>query len=103
MRALEAMVLVSRPVSFAGHHDDHPAQVKLTSRSGGLLLVCTSTMSSPALQADADRQDVRLGADPSLPDGGKSTGFGSLWEYQNHCDLPDHRKGREERCRKAVS
>lgn len=27
-------------------------------------------------------QDVRLGADPSLPDGGKANGFGSLWEYE---------------------
>jgi hypothetical protein len=27
-------------------------------------------------------QDVRLGADPNLADGGKTNGFGSLWEYQ---------------------
>lgn len=27
-------------------------------------------------------QDIRLGADPAEKDGGRSHGFGSLWEYQ---------------------
>ncbi|WWC69653.1 uncharacterized protein I206_103596 [Kwoniella pini CBS 10737] len=43
-------------------------------------------------------KDIILSADPLKPDGGRSDGFGSFSDFQDHCDEPDHKRGRSERC-----
>ncbi|KLT46105.1 hypothetical protein CC85DRAFT_310121 [Cutaneotrichosporon oleaginosum] len=44
--------------------------------------------------------NINLSADPDRPDGGKSYGVGSLWEYAMHCQIPDHIKCRTQRLRR---
>ncbi|WWC85278.1 uncharacterized protein L201_000140 [Kwoniella dendrophila CBS 6074] len=43
-------------------------------------------------------KDIILSADPHKIDGGKQDGFGSFSDYQDHCNEPDHKRGRSERC-----
>jgi len=49
-------------------------------------------------------QDINLDADPERPEGGRKEGFGSFFNYQQHC-LEDagHAKGRNDRLKKKVS
>ncbi|WVO21837.1 uncharacterized protein IAS62_003157 [Cryptococcus decagattii] len=45
-------------------------------------------------------KEVILNADPFRDDGGRKEGFGSFWNYQEHCKENEHIKGRNERCKK---
>lgn len=61
----------------------------LMSRLGGLLLdrKLSQLLSVPSSPRTRPRQtlmaqDVRLGSEPAEKDGGRSRGFGSLWEYE---------------------
>lgn len=46
--------------------------------------------------------DVLLSADVETPDGGRSNGLGSMWEYALHCNDASHKKGRDARLVKQV-
>ncbi|WWD15746.1 hypothetical protein CI109_100168 [Kwoniella shandongensis] len=43
-------------------------------------------------------KEVILSADPERPEGGKTDGFGSFSDFQDHCKESGHIKGRDERC-----
>ncbi|OWZ52414.1 hypothetical protein C351_03689 [Cryptococcus neoformans c8] len=45
-------------------------------------------------------KEIILSADPLRGDGGRQEGFGSFWNYQEHCKENEHIKRRNERCKK---
>ncbi|WVQ78126.1 hypothetical protein IAT38_000207 [Cryptococcus sp. DSM 104549] len=47
-------------------------------------------------------KEILLSADPFRPDrdGGRKDGFGSFYDYQEHCKEADHVAGRNERCKR---